>query len=122
MRALLRVFPRRFRQRYGSEVTELLEQTETTWRDGADLLRTALSLHIENALRAVRRFASGRRTLLALALAAPAGAALSGCTGFASALAIGGCSALGGAVVGSAWAVALAGSQLATRRVPQELR
>ena len=112
MRVLVRLFPRRFRERYGTELVELLDTSESTWRDGADLLRSALSLHVDNALGALRRWARTQRNLLlTLALAAGAGATLGACTGLGADLAIAGCSMLGGAVTSGACVLAVAGRQ-----------
>ena len=110
MRALVRVFPRRFRERYGAELVELLEASETPWRDCADMLRSAVSLHLDHALGVLRRWTrTHRRPLLTLGVAAGTGAILGGCTGFAADLAIAGCSVLGGAAASGAVAMAVAG-------------
>lgn len=118
MRALLHLFPRRFRERYGPELVDLFEQTKTPWRDAADLVGSALCLHLDNALRAVRRWASGGRHILAVLVAAGAGVALNGSPGLGPALAIDGCSTLGATVLGTgSAAVVVLGWQLATRRM-----
>ncbi len=118
MSALLRLFPRRFRERYEAELVEMLGASETPWRDAADLLRSALSLHLHNALGALRRWARAQRNvLLTLLLAGGAGAAAGGSTGFGSELAITGCSVLGGAVVSGACVLAVAGRHRVSRLV-----
>jgi hypothetical protein len=120
VRALLRFYPRQFRERYGSELVELLDASETRWRDSADLIRAALSLHVDNGLRALRRCADSKRPLLlALGVAAGAGAALSGSAGLGSHLAIAGCSVLGGTAFSAACAIAVAGPQLVSRALPR---
>ena len=107
MRTLVRLFPRRFRERYGAELVELVDATGGGWRDGVDLLRTALSLHVDNGLRALGRWVRARRKLLlSIALAAAAGALLGGSARWAEDLAIAGCSVLGGAAASGACVLA----------------
>jgi hypothetical protein len=116
MRALVRLFPRRFRKRYETELVDLLEASEPTWRDGADLLRSALSLHVESVLTSLRRWARARRRLLlAVVLAAGTGAVFGSCTGLGVALTIAGCSMLGGAAAGGVLVSTVAIPQLLGR-------
>ena len=53
MRALLRLFPRRFRDRYGDEIADLMRHSDRPARDVADLLAAALSLRMRSATGAI---------------------------------------------------------------------
>ena len=79
MKVLLRIFPRRFRDRYGQEIVELMRESDRPVRDLADVVAAALSLRMRSAFGVI-------------ALAVGAGAVLSGCAILGSALAIGSCS------------------------------
>lgn len=46
MNAILRLYPRAWRERYGDEVTALLEERPASWLDHADLIRGALDAHL----------------------------------------------------------------------------
>jgi hypothetical protein len=85
VRTLLRLFPRRFRERYGDEIADLMRHSDRPARDVADLLTTALSLRIRGAFGV-------------LAVAAGAGVVVTGCAIVAAALAIGGISSAGAAL------------------------
>ena len=85
MRPLLRLFPRRFRDRYGAEIAELMRHSDRRGRDAADLIATALSLRL-------------RSTFGVVAVVAGAGALLTGCALVASALALGAFSSAGAAL------------------------
>ena len=118
MSALLRLFPRRFRERYEAELVEMLDASQTPWRDAADLLRAAVSLHLHNALGALRRWTRAQRNLLVtLLLAGGTGAAAGGSTGFGPELAIAGCSVLGGALASGVCVLAVAGRHRVSRLV-----
>ena len=87
MRFLLRLFPRSFRDRYGDEVIELVELSDSRTRDAGDLLLSGLALRGEQIVAAIR--GPGRRAGLALAGAAAASVALVGCLVLGSAFAAG---------------------------------
>ena len=84
MRLLLRAFPARFRRRYGDELLELVRQSGSPLRDGANLLWSGLRMRAGTT-------AFGLATVSALALGS---------------VALGGCVLLGSAAVGGAGGVA----------------
>jgi hypothetical protein len=59
MRWLVRLYPRRWRDRYGVELAELLDQCPRTLRTVSDLLRGAAVAHLQ-AIRDERRIAMAR--------------------------------------------------------------
>lgn len=59
MRRLIRLYPRRWRHRYGAELTELLDQCPRTLRTVCDLLRGAAVAHLQ-VIRDERRFGMAR--------------------------------------------------------------
>jgi hypothetical protein len=60
MKALLRLYPRRWRRLYGSEMEALLEQTPATPKAAFDLVRGALDAHLHREWRGCTA-APGRR-------------------------------------------------------------
>jgi len=57
---LLALFPRRWRDRYGAEVAEMLATSTTPHRDRLDLVRTAATVHIDR----LRKKTAMRRAIL----------------------------------------------------------
>ena len=56
--ALIRLYPRSTRERYGPEILELLRESSKPMRDAADLVRHALAERIEHTMTVtLRRFA-----------------------------------------------------------------
>jgi aryl carrier-like protein len=90
MRLLLRLFPRRFRRRYGTEMLELIDERHAKLRDAADLVVSGLSLRFEDLADRLRRSVRSPRAALWLVLLGAAGlAGLGGCAVVGSAVAAG---------------------------------
>ena len=47
IRLMARLYPKSWRQRYGAEFDALLDDAKPTWRDGFDVLRRALDMHMK---------------------------------------------------------------------------
>jgi hypothetical protein len=76
MKLLLRLFPRRFRDRYGDEVVDLFEADGSRPRDAADLAMSGLSMRVHQLARRLRQRAGLVAGTAPLALGAGAAASL----------------------------------------------
>jgi hypothetical protein len=97
VRLLLYAFPRRFRDRYGAEVLEVMRESDTRLRDAADLVLSGVSLRARQALKFMCSRGRARWILLAAVAAAGTPAALAGCAALQAALAWEGCPWVGSA-------------------------